>query len=164
MFVWNLNFMQMDWLGACNHMKWFGLLRHNGEPTLAYRTLQTMPRYFSDYQPRLQIIGEPPRGDISLLCAEPVVLGTLRVANIGYPGSIDVVIQPVNPAGAPVFIEADPVRLTTGGRVTIYAVPTGRGAPGQYPVYINVRTVVNGRPSSQSLQGVVLAWGDNQRC
>jgi hypothetical protein len=165
MFVWNLNWQQMGWIEPCNHMRWFGLLRSNGEPTLAFRRLAGMRQYPSDYLPRLTLVADPLAGQVSLLCPERMPLGTFSVENLGYPMTLELSIQPVNMgAGAP-FIEVEPAQARVGEKVQVFLNPEGLAlVPGQYPIYINVRATVNGRPLSQTVQGSVTVWHDEFGC
>jgi hypothetical protein len=162
MFVWNLNWNQMSWLEPCNHMRWFGLIRPNGQPTLAYIRLQTMPRYTSDYLPRLTVSAPPLRADVRVGCPQRVSLGKFSVENIGYPAYIEVNVQPVN-AGT-VFVEAVPARARPGQKVELFVSGANLKFAGQYPVYINLRMQVNGRAMSQSLTGAVMAYLPQGSC
>jgi hypothetical protein len=165
MFVWNLNFQQMDWLEPCNHMRWFGLLRLNGEPTLAFRRLASMRRYYSDYLPRLEIQSSEMVGEISLLCPRRVQLGTFTIQNIGYPAYVELRVQPVNSGAGPPLVEVQPTRARIGQPINVYVNPEGlQLTPGQYPVYVNVRTTVSGRPVSQSVRGYVTVWHNELGC
>lgn len=162
MFVWNMNWQQMDWLEPCNHMRWFGLLRHNGEPTEAYYALQRMRRYPSRYLPRLWLVNDELTAEISLFCPQRFKLGTFTVHNIGYPANLELTILPVN--NGQLFVEVDPPRPRLGQPVTVYVNALDLKLPGQYPVYINVRAVIDGRAVSQSVQGVVVAWHREGSC
>lgn len=152
MFVWNMNWQQMDWLEPCNHMRWFGLLRHNGEPTLAYYALQRMRRYPSRYAPRLWIEISSLSADISLFCPQRLKLGTFTVHNIGYPSALELTVLPVN--SGQLFVEVDPPRPRLGQPVTVYVNALDLKLPGQYPVYINVRTVIDGAPSRRACRAI----------
>lgn len=162
MFVWNMNWQQMDWLEPCNHMRWFGLLRRDGQPTEAYYALQRMRRYPSRYVPRLWLEKSDLTGEISLFCPQRFKLGTFTVHNIGYPANLELTVLPVN--NGQLFVEVDPPRPKLGQRVTVYVNALDLKLPGQYPVYINVRTVIDGRTVSQSVQGFVMAWHREGSC
>jgi hypothetical protein len=162
MFVWNMNWQQMDWLEPCNHMRWFGLLRRNGEPTAAYSALQRMRRYPSRYVPRLWLESDPLMADISLFCPERLQLGTFTVHNIGYPSSVELTILPVN--NGALFIEVDPPRARLGQSVKVYVNALNLKHPGQYPIYVNIRATIGGRVVSQSVQGYVTAWHREGSC
>jgi hypothetical protein len=165
MFVWNLNWQQMSWIEPCNHMRWFGLLRSSGEPTLAFRRLAGMTHYPSDYLPRLTLTADPLVGQVSLLCPERKALGTFSVENLGYPMTLELSIQPVNTGGGAPFIEVEPARARVGETVQVFVNPEGLTlVPGQYPIYINVRTTVNGRPLSHTVLGSVTVWHDEFGC
>lgn len=156
MFVWNLNWQQMNWLNPCSHMRWFGLLNTKGEPTPAFKRLAAMKRYPSSYQPRIEIRSAPIQGTISLICPRRIEIGSFTVENTGYPVGLLLDIEPFN-RSAP-YIEALPTRARIGEKITLYADPGGVSTPGTYPVFINVRGTYQNRPISQSLQGVVQVW------
>lgn len=161
MFVWNLNWNLMPWLPPCDHRRWFGLLSGSGNKTPAYQALQRMPHYYSNYQPKLVIApDQPPTGKISLACLKKTSIGEFTINNLGYPGNIGITIEGVNGAEPP-YVEIDPPRPRVGETIRVLIEPTGLRSPGQYPVYINIRTTVNGQPNSQSMQGFVLVT-DNQ--
>jgi hypothetical protein len=54
MFLWNLNWQMYDYEieNACSHLRWFGLLEHDGAPTVTYRAVAAMPRRVSAYLPQ----------------------------------------------------------------------------------------------------------------
>jgi hypothetical protein len=166
MFVWNLNWNNMEWLPYCSHMRWFGLLRSDGTPTLAFRRFAAMPRYWSDYAPQLQvkIEGERLAAEVSLLCPRPTVIGAFTIENVGYPAFVELDVIPVNQANAPPFITVQPTRVRPGEKVTVFGDPTGLTAPGQYAVFVNVRALVRGRPVSQSVRGTLGAWHKEGGC
>lgn len=165
MFVWNLNWNQMNWLPYCSHMRWFGLLRSDGTPTLAFQRLARMKHYRSNYLPRFEVrlLTERLGTEVSLLCPRRVTLGTFTVENIGYPAHATLDIIPVN-SGTPPFIQVEPTRVRPGEIVTVFADPAGLLSPGQYAVYINIRTTIGGRPMSQSVQGYLGAWHKEGLC
>jgi hypothetical protein len=163
MFVWNLNWQQMQGGSPCNHMRWFSLLRANGEPTAAFRRLATMKRYYSDYLPRLELKDVNLVADVSLICPHRTLLGTFTVENTGYPAYVKFSIQPVN-SGDPPFIEVQPVSALVGEMISVYVDPQGIPYPGQYPIYINIRATVSGRPISKSVQGYINAWHTEAGC
>lgn len=161
MFVWNLNWQQAEWLDICSHMRWFGLLDTQGQPTRAFRALQSMKRYPGE-TPRLWREDRPLRGDVPLFCTGRYKVGEFVIHNIGYPAPIELNIQPVN--NGTVFLEVEPARARAGETISVYANPSTLTAPGQYPIYINVRATVNGRSLSQSIQGIVTAWNREGNC
>ncbi|HRE46156.1 MAG TPA: hypothetical protein PLD47_00390 [Aggregatilineales bacterium] len=162
MFVWNLNWQQQEGTPICSHMRWFALLRPNGEVTSAFRRLAAMRRYVSDYQPRIELRGDPVQGTLSLRCPARTEIGRFTVENIGYPANLIFDVAPIN-VGAP-YLEVQPVRARAGEPITIYADPAGATTSGAYPVFINIRANYTGRPLSQSLSGTVNLWYSEENC
>ncbi len=163
MFVWNLNWQQMNWLNPCDHVRWFSLLRLNGERTLAFRQLQAMPRFVGDGLPRLEVRTEGMTAEVSLACPRRTSLGKFAVLNLGYPTELEFTVQPMNGIG-PFVVEVIPARARIGDTIEVVVYPDKLDTPGKYPIYINVRTVVNGRPVSQSITGYVNAGQANYLC
>ncbi len=163
MFVWNLNWQQQKWLNMCNHQRWFALLRLNGEPTIAFRKLQAMERHPSDYRPRLELRADALTAEVSLACLHRMPLGKFAIVNTGYPAPVKLTVEPVNGV-APPFVEVNPTEAQPGDTVTVFINPVGLDLPGQYPIYINVKAVVDGRPLSQNLQGYVVAVTSDISC
>jgi hypothetical protein len=156
MFVWNLNWHQQTWLNMCSHQRWFSLLRLNGEQTLAFKKLQVMERHYSDYRPRLELHADALSAQVSLACLRRMPLGKFTIENVGYPLPVALTVEPVNGA-APPFVEVSPTSARPGDTINVFINPLGLEIPGQYPVYINVRAQIDGRPISQSIQGYVVA-------
>jgi hypothetical protein len=163
MFVWNLNFQQVTFLSPCSHMRWFGLLKGNGDPLPAFSRLARMKRYPSDYAPSFEL-RSPDRlyAEISLLCPQRASMGTFTIENVGYPAATDFSIEPLNLS--PPYLEVQPTSAGIGESITVYADPSGLAQPGQYTVYLNVKTTYKGRPLSQGLRGVVNVWHLEQNC
>lgn len=156
MFVWNLNWHQQTWLNMCSHQRWFSLLRLNGEQTLAFKKLQAMERHYSDYRPRLELHADALSVQVSLACLRRMPLGKFTIENVGYPLPVALTVEPVNGA-APPFVEVSPTSARPGDTINVFINPLGLEIPGQYPVYINVKAQIDGRPISQSIQGYVVA-------
>jgi len=163
MFVWNLNWHQQSWLNMCNHQRWFSILRLNGDQTPAFRKLQAMEHRYSDYRPRLELHADSMTAQISLVCPRKMPLGKFVIANVGYPAPMTVTVQPVN-SPYPPYVEVSQTQAQPGDTITVTVNPTGLDTPGQYPIYINVKTVIDKRPISQSIQGYVVAGQTDQFC
>jgi len=165
MFVWNLNFNQMTFLQACNQMRWFGLVRGNGDLTPAFYKLAAMKRYPSDYQPKLQLTVTSPQffAEISLRCPRRTLIGTFKVENTGYPANVDLNVEPVN-TGQPPYVETEPARARIGDSINVYVDPQGMDSPQRYPVFVNARATYAGRPISQSVQGSIITTFDTAPC
>jgi hypothetical protein len=156
MFVWNLNWSKMSWVDMCSHLRWFALLRLNGEPAPAFQKLRAMRHYYSDYQPRLEIAAGQMSANVAMPCLKRTPLGTFSVVNIGYPANITLTVQPVNGADPP-FIEAKPTKVKAGDQISLFVNPVGLNAPGQYPLYVNVKAIIGGKPFSRSVEAYVIA-------
>jgi hypothetical protein len=163
MFVWNLNWQQQSWLAMCNHQRWFALLRLNGERTTAFQKLQAMPRRYSDYQPYLEVQGAELTAQVSLACLRRVPLGEFTITNTGYPLPLAVTIQAVNGI-APPFVEVIPKQARADDKVRVFVNPIGLEQAGQYPVYINVKTMIGQRQVSQSIRGYLIADQTSNSC
>jgi hypothetical protein len=163
MFVWNLNWHQQSWLPQCSHQRWFSLLRLNGEPTAAYRRLQAMDRRPATYVPRLELKADAMAVEISIACLRRIELGSFSIANTGYPLPVPIRIAPLN-NGQPPFIEVDKSEARAGDKIRVFVNPNGVQRPGQYPIYINVRAVVDKQPFSQNVQGYLVVSQTNINC
>ena len=162
-FVWNLNWQLQTWLNACNHQRWFGLLKANGEPTLAFRRLQAMEHHYSDYQPHLSLQGDPMVVNVSLACLQRIPLGQFKIVNSGYPIAEPLSVQAVNGIDPP-YVTVKPTTARVGDTVNVTIDPIGMRDPGQYTVYVNVKTMVEGKPVSQSTQGTIIATQSADVC
>ncbi len=163
MFVWNLNWQQQTWLNMCNNQRWFALLKANGEQTLAFRRLQAMERHYSDYLPHLSLQGDPLVANVALACLRTFPLGKFQILNTGYPIAQSVVVQPVNGV-APPFVAVKPTTARVGDTIFVTVDPVGLTDPGQYTVYINVKTTVAGKLVSQTIQGTIVATQATDSC
>lgn len=164
MFVWNMNWSVMGWLPPCDHRRWFGLLTPGGQKTPAFYALASMPHHFSSYTPKLLVQGADQLTiQTSIACLKRTKLGDLTVQNIGYPANISVVVDPANGVDPP-FLDVKPSRVQMGETSEIFVNPQGINMPGQYPVYINVRTTINGQVKSQVEQGFVIVSANESDC
>jgi hypothetical protein len=163
MFVWNLNWNMQTGLNPCSHMRWFGLLRSNGTPTVAYGRLQQMTHYRSDYLPKLELHADSMTATVSLACLRRVPLGTFTIQNNGYPAPGQLRIQPAaNPD--PPFAEVAPILARVGDPVTVFVNPVGLRLPGQYVIHVNVKGDFQGRVLSQHVQGYLLVEAGDIHC
>ncbi len=153
MFLWNLNWQMYDYEieAACSHLRWFGLLEHDGAPTVTYRAVAAMPRRVSAYLPQVETVplsadGLPLPLDsasvwsvpLAAFCPRQVALGEFEVRNIGWPAAVIFDVQPQNfpMQGAPqVFVSTATARF--GDRVTVYA-DVSYTAPGDYLIVVNL--------------------------
>jgi hypothetical protein len=164
MFVWNLNWQQLSWLNPCDHVRWFSLLNLRGEPVPAFYALQSMPRYTSDYLPRLEVSPTHLAADVYMACLDRVPLGRITIHNMGYPvGNLRATIQPVsNPYTPPVEVTSE--TATVDEVIGIFADAREISSPGEYLVFINVRATVGDVPFSQSVQGTLRVYPGGDGC
>jgi len=156
MFVWNLNFsMRPDGsLSQCNHQRWFGLLRRDGSQTLAYNLLVTMPKRYAEYLPTMTLYADDMTLETSVQCPGQQQVGTLRVANTGYPGSFTATVDaPQAPRGP--IIQVSQAQVRSDNEVDIF-VDTSPLDTGLYLIYVNVRATIGGRTAVQNVRGFVI--------
>ena len=114
MFLWNLNFSQRGDDGSlptCSHMRWFGLLKRDGSPTIAYNSVAAMPKRYSRYLPRMKLYADEMTLETSTFCPGLQRVGRFEVGNIGYPGGFTAVVEPAeSPLGPPVTVSREQVR------------------------------------------------------
>lgn len=156
MFLWNLNWSlyphEVDPL--CSHMRWFSVLRSDGSPLPVFQRVASMPRRFSDYQPRLTLHAEQMTAEASLACPGSIPVGEFVVANSGYPGRFRAEVEaPASPVGP--RVEVYPPAVTSGERVSVFADTTGL-LPGLYTIYINVTATIADEWVSEVIQGYVV--------
>ncbi len=163
MFVWNLNWQQQTWLSACNHQRWFSLIKSNGEKTLAFQKLQAMDRHYSDYLPHLEIHTDDMTAQVSVACLHELPLGSFTIVNTGYPLPVALTIDPVNGSDPP-FVRVSQRQARVDDTVNVFVNPIGLTTPGQYPVYINVKTTIDKRLVSQSVRGYIVADQTSTGC
>jgi hypothetical protein len=154
MFLWNLNFSLRandGSLAPCSHMRWFGLLRNNGEPTVAYNRVAAMPKRYSRYLPSMTLYANEMSLEVGQFCGGRYKVGEFTVANTGYPGSFSASVEPANAPLTP-LVEAFPATVSSGQSVDVYVTTTGLD-PGRYVLFINVRTTIGGQLYAQNVRG-----------
>lgn len=163
MFLWNLNFSQRandGSLAPCSHMRWFGLLKFNGTPTLAFDRVASMPKRYSRYLPIMTLYSDPMTLEIGQGCRGRYEVGEFTVANTGYPGGFTATIEPANAPLLP-LVEVSSESARSGEDVTLFITTTGM-SPGLHIVYVNVRASIGGQLVAQNLRGFVIVQETGQ--
>lgn len=163
MFLWNLNFSQRPNDGSlppCSHMRWFGLLKSDGAPTLAYERFATMPKRYSRYLPIMTLYSDAMTVEIGQFCGGRYELGRFTVANTGYPGAFTASIEPANAPLMP-LIEVSAQTARSGDNITVYVTTPGLPS-GLYILYVNVRTSIGGQLVAQNLRGFLVVQDTGQ--
>ena len=65
---------------------------------------------------------------------------------------------------SPPFVEVNPKSARPGDTIQVFVNPLGLEIPGQYPIYINVKAKIDGRPISQSVEGYIVADQTGEAC
>ncbi|NDJ84572.1 MAG: hypothetical protein GYB66_01675 [Chloroflexi bacterium] len=164
MFLWNLNWslLPIGVLAMCNHMRWFSLLSPNGEPTLAFSRVASMPKRAAQLSPDMTLVADQMTAEIGVTCPGLVQVGQFEVTNSGYPGTFTATISPAQSLNGPV-IDVSPETARPGDIVTVFADTTGLTA-GMYIIYINVQTTISGQPIAQNLRGYVIVSESFSAC
>lgn len=166
MFLWNLNWSMLGpgVLSACNHMRWFSILRSDGQPTLALSSLAAMPRRPVREIADLTLVAtDDMTVEVGYSCPATVQVGQFQVRNTGYPGTgFDAVIEPAVSLTGP-QITVSPVAARSDDIITVYADTTGL-TPGLYVIYINVETSIGGAIVSQNIRGYVVITESFEDC
>lgn len=164
MFLWNLNWSMIppEALSMCSHMRWFAILKGNGDPTVALNRVAAMPRRPGSLTPNMELVANDMTVEIGAACTGPVEVGTFDVINTGLRGTFTATIEPAQPiAGPPVTVSTD--RARPGDRVTVFADATGL-APDMYVIFINIRTTISGQRVVQNLRGFVVVTDSFADC
>ncbi|MFP4322051.1 MAG: hypothetical protein ACLFTK_06325 [Anaerolineales bacterium] len=163
-FLWNLNFSMRPndgSLAMCSHQRWFGLLRQDGTPTLAFQRVATMPKRYSDYLPTMILYADDMTVETSAFCPGQVQVGQFNVGNTGYPGNFTARVEPATaPNGPPVNVSTTSARVGTD--VDVFVDATGL-SPGLHVVYVNVRATIGGQLRAQNVRGFVIVRESNDR-
>ena len=160
MFLWNLNWQMYDYdiENACSHLRWYGILEHDGAPTVTYRAVAAMPHRPSAYLPQVEARPVAPDGlgvavnrdgvwtvPLAAFCPRPVALGNFEVINTGWPASVTFEVLPQNfpvPGAPQIYVSTDEARF--GEQVTVYA-DASNTAPGEYLIVVNLRGLFGAR-------------------
>jgi hypothetical protein len=175
MFLWNLNWSRMapESLPQCSHMRWFSLLRPQGGTTVAFAAVADMPRrpaYFAPGQipeillPELTLVAyDDMTVAVGESCPATIRVGEFMVKNTGSAGStFTATITPATGPHSP-EITVSPEVAEADETVTIYADTTGLPA-GQYVVFINVTTEIDGKRANRYIQAYILVTESFSDC
>ena len=170
MFLWNLNWSMIppDALNICSHMRWFALLKANGEPTIAMQSVINMPRRAREFipgnpntiiaviepDPEMAIVSDAMTVEVGVTCPAVVQVGEFDVVNVGDGGTFTATIAPAQSISGPTVTVSTEV-ASPDDTVRVYADTTGLD-PAMYVVFINIRTELNGERESQNLRGFVI--------
>jgi hypothetical protein len=101
--------------------------------------------------------------NVSMECLKRTPVGKFTITNTGYPLPVKLSINPANGTDPP-FVDADHKSAQVGDTVTVFVNTIGLKAPGQYPIYINVKATVNKKQISQNIEGYVVADPGDANC
>lgn len=157
MFLWNLNWSLIppQTIHPCNHMRWFALLRPNGQPTLAYESVVTMPRRPVRLIPEMTLVARDDMTvDIGVACPAVIQVGQFEVENTGARGTTFIAeIRPAQSLSGP-KVTVSPEVAAPGEIITVYA-DTRNLQTGLYVVFINVRTEIAGQRVVRNIRGYI---------
>lgn len=170
LFLWNLNWSMIppEALNICSHMRFFALLKANGQPTLAMDRVIAMPRrprLFTpgdavpiiavvEIEPEMALVADTMTVEVGVTCPAIVQVGEFDVVNIGNGGTFSATIAPAASISGPEVTVSTEV-ANPGDTVTIYADTTGLD-PNMYVIFINIRTELNDIRVSQNVRGFVI--------
>lgn len=157
MFLWNLDWNQyeIDYLPICSHMRWYAVLNQDASPLAVYYAVrQVEKRIPQEYLPVVDAYIHGMSRTAEAGCAGLMRLGSFTVLNTGYPGEMEVEIEPANGPGRPV-LWTSATTAESGEEVEIFVDATGI-APGLHMVAVNLRTLNGDRPSSHVARGWLL--------
>jgi hypothetical protein len=165
MFLWNLNWSMIpaQALHICSHMRYFAILRSNGQPTTTLFSLAAMPRrprpwsldaILVEPEPEMTLVADAMTVETGVSCPGVVQVGTFDVVNTGKGGTFLATITPaVSISGPPVTVSTE--FAEPGDRVTVYADTTGLD-PGLYVIFVNIEADLLGQRVAQNLRGFVV--------
>jgi len=157
MFLWNLNWnlVEPGIMSQCNHMRRFAILDNQGNPLpVFYAVQQVNKRAPVEYRPRVGALAHGLTLTLEAGCTGPVKLGSFTVLNTGYPGHLDVQIEPANGPGRP-FVHTSTSTATSGTEVEVFVDASGL-PPGLHVVAINLRAAGTRRMSTDVVRGWLL--------
>jgi hypothetical protein len=157
MFLWNLNWNQYSplELSPCSHMRWYAVLNESSQPLPVFYTIKRLEKRSPyEYRPTVSAVVHGLTRTAEAGCAGAMRLGSFTVRNSGYPGHLDVEIEPANGPGRPqVWTDVD--HAISGTDVEVFVDATGI-QPGLHLVAINLRAYGTRRMSSHVVRGWLL--------
>ncbi len=157
MFLWNLNWNQVDpaQLSRCHHMRRYAILDDAGQPLPVFYAVQSVEkRPPVEYRPTVGSLVLGMTRTLEAGCTGPTRLGSFVVLNSGYPGHLDVEIEPANGPGRP-RVWTSAAAATSGSEVEVFVDATGM-PPGLHLIAINLRAYGTRRMSSDVARGWLL--------
>jgi len=156
MFAWNLNWHQYDadYEARCSNLRFFSFLDSNGAPLPVFNAFKAMPKRPATYTPVVGAEIENMTRVVEAGCAGVIDMGSFTVVNAGYPGSLNVVVEPANGPGLPLV--ATSVQAVSSGDKVDVLVDTRKIQPGLYLIPINLRSVGEKRITSTVVRGWLL--------
>jgi hypothetical protein len=157
MFLWNLNWntYQQAYEPICSHLRWFSVLDGKGAPLPVFYAVQNLEKRPPEfYTPKVGALVVGLTKSVEAGCLGPLSLGSFTVLNTGYPGEMEVEVDPVNGPGRPV-VWTSTATAKSGTPVEVLVDPSGID-PGLHMIAVNLRTVNSPRISSQVVRGWLL--------
>ncbi len=157
MFLWNLNWNQkpVNELSQCNHMRWFSIMDGSGQPLPVFHAVaQVEKRPPPEYRPTVGAVIQGMTRTMEAGCSGFARLGKFTVRNAGYPGHLEVEIEPVNGPGRP-LVWTNTTVAESGTEVEVYVNATGI-QPGLHMIAINLRAMGTRRMSTHMVRGWLL--------
>ncbi len=159
MFLWNFNWnLSSDTgLSACSHMRRFAIIDHQGNPLPTFYAVQSVPkRPPVEYRPRVGSLVHGLTLTMEAGCTGPAKLGSFTVLNSGYPGHLEVAIQPTNGPDRPV-VWTGVDHAESGTTVDVFVDATGM-PPGLHLVAINLQAMGTLRMSADMVRGFLMIY------
>jgi hypothetical protein len=157
MFLWNLDwntYQDQNYEPLCSHMRYYSVLDRNGNPLPVFYAVQQLQKRPSDYRPTVGAVVHSMTQVVEAGCAGDIALGNFTVLNTGYPGPLNVTIEPVNGPGRP-LVWTDVQEAVSGTPVTVFTRASGV-EPGLHLIAVNLRAVSGERTSSYAVRGWLL--------
>jgi hypothetical protein len=167
MFLWNLNWSMIppEALNMCSHMRWFAILKRNGDPTVALNRVAAMPRRAASefvLLPEMELLADEMTVEVGVTCPGVVKVGQFTVENSSLAGTFTATIEPAQSiAGPPIEVSTNVAE--PGDTVSVFADTTGL-QPALYVIFINVRTTIGGERVAQNIRGYVVVTDSFAAC
>lgn len=164
MFLWNLNWsmFSLTTLSRCNHMRWFSLLKADGQATTAFYTVAAMTRRPLLPIPEMTLEADAMTVEVGVNCPGVVKVGEFEIQNTGYPGTFTATISPAVSLSGP-QVDVTPTTARDGDTVTVYADTTGLDTS-MYIIFINVTAEIAGRNVARNVRGYVIVSDNYAAC
>jgi len=155
MFLWNLNwneYQDLNYEPLCSQMRFYGILKHDGTPLPAFYAVQQLQKRAPlEYRPSVGAVIHNMTAIVEAGCGGYLQIGSFSVRNAGYPGPLEVQIEPANGPGLPVVGVSQDV-AHSGDRIDVFVDATD-APPGLHLVAINLRSTGGTLVSSRVVRG-----------